>query len=95
MILKEWTHASAQLTCLKCGQIVKLEASGYSWAREWCHDEWEKAEELAGWVKAKGIHTCSVSLEMAREAMKRYRATHPPMTFEEEVKLYQSLIHPT
>lgn len=94
MIPSEWVHDSAQLMCLKCGQVIPLDDSGTSWARAWCHDEWQKAEELAAWVFAKRIHTCTVDLITAREVMKRYRSTHPPMTFEEELDLYQSLINP-
>lgn len=88
MTPKEWTYAPAQLTCLRCGQTIALNDSG----RIWFCDTWEASEMLAASIQARGKHTCTVDLRAARQAMQDYRATHPPMTFEEECKVYNEIM---
>lgn len=88
MTPKEWIEASAQLICLKCGRAIPVNQHGTMRV----HGEWQVVEDIASW--AKKFHACQVDLDLAREAMKRYRAENPPMTFEEELELYQRLIKP-
>lgn len=78
---------SGQLVCQKCGHGLLFD----EW-RRWSHGSWKEMEDDAQSVRFHRPHVCSGGIADARQAMKQYRATHPPMTFEEECRVYNEIM---
>jgi hypothetical protein len=83
-----WMHCHARLVCIKCGQVI--------W---WGGGEWKDFElkENAHIESYISKHRCGLQEQTSRiykawYEMRVYRATHPPMTFEEECKVYNDIM---
>lgn len=73
-----WRQSHATLRCNQCGEAVY-----------WATADFLEAEKGAN--KFVLEHRCEL-LRKVKDEMKQYRETHPPMSFEEECKVYNEIM---